>query len=133
VHNVTAENEGRKRPDLPISLMSPDGIRGLYAYRPDGSLPVVDKAEDPTVEIIRLKPDYYDGPFWEPDQLLSDDFAELHRWLGISRETYDAAMAWNARWAGRRRQRANLETYEEERQDLIARMRDEAHEGVSFE
>lgn len=37
---------------------------------------------------------------------LSDDFDELHRWLGISRELYDDAMAWNSRggdWAEQQR------------------------------
>jgi hypothetical protein len=131
---VSAEDERQEEcPDLPIALMSPDGTRGWYACRPDGSRPVIDEDQDPIVEVIRLRPDPDAGPFWEPDQLLSDDFDELRRWVGISRETYDAAMAWNDRWVERRQQRADPATCEQERQGLIARMRAEAHEGISFE
>ena len=130
---MSGNDERQERPDLPIVLMSPDGTRGWYAYRSDGSLPVTDEDEDPVVEVIRLRPDHDAGPFWEPDQLLSDDFDELNRWLGISREAYDVAMAWNERWADRRQQRADPAACEQERQGLLARMRAEAHESISFE
>jgi len=102
------------------------------------------------VQASRLPPDQWRGwepqrrghqtetelrrrPFWEPDQLLSDDFDELNRWLGISRDTFDAAMAWNERWAERRHQRADPTICERERHELIARIRAEAHESFSFE
>jgi len=113
--------------------MSADGTMGWYMYRPDGSLPVPGEDEEAAVELIRLRPDPDAGPFWEPDQLLSDDFDELHHCLGISRETYDAAMAWSERWADGRQRRADRATCERERQSLIARMRAEAHDGISFE
>lgn len=86
--------------------------------------------EDVAIEVVRLKPNRETGPFWELDQLVSDDFDELHRWLGISRETYDDAMAWSERWDFRGHRRDP--NYEQERQRLIARMRDEAHDDITF-
>jgi len=86
--------------------------------------------DDVDIEVVVLEPHRDTGPFWEPDQLISDDFDELHAWLGISRETYDAAMAWSVRWDFRHhRQHPG---YAQERQRLIQRLRDEARDGITF-
>lgn len=54
--------------------------------------------------MVNLQLDEHGGPFWDEDGPVSDDFDDVHRWLGISRELYDDAMAWNdefaALWGG---------------------------------
>jgi hypothetical protein len=97
----------QERPELPHRLGPPDDpTTGWFAYLPDGSRPENLPGEDPEVDYVELRCDEYAGPFWEHRGHLSDDFDELHRWLGISRELYDDAMAWNSRggdWAEQQR------------------------------
>ena len=33
-------------------------------------------------------------PLWDSHDFLGDDFDELHAWLGLTRESYDALWAW---------------------------------------
>lgn len=35
------------------------------------------------------------GTFWEGGIHISEDFDELHQWLGISRTLFEDAMAWH--------------------------------------
>jgi hypothetical protein len=86
---------------------------------------------EPLIKVVRLKPNDELGPFFEPEGFISDDFEELHRWLGISRQTYDDAMAWSERWDFRGPRRDPR--FEDERQRLVARLRDEVHEGITIE
>lgn len=105
----------QERPELPHRLgPADDPTTGWFAYLPDGSRPEDLPGEDPGVDYVELRCDEYAGPFWEHGGHLSDDFDELHRWLGISRELYDDAMDWNSRggdWA--------------EQQRLLRRLREE--------
>lgn len=73
------------------------GRFGWCAYAPEGARDVDD--EDPVVCRVELREDEYAGPFWDDEGSLSDDFEELHRWLGISRELFDDAMVWNDEFA----------------------------------
>lgn len=66
---------------------------GWFAYLPPGVRDVDD--EDTAIRRVTLRAHEHAGPFWDDEEHLSDDYDELHRWLGISRELYEDAMAWN--------------------------------------
>ncbi len=76
---------------------------GWFAYAPPGAQPHDD--EDPVVRTVQLRAHEHAGPFWDDEGHLSDDFDELHRWIGISRELFDDAMAWNDELASLRPKR----------------------------
>ena len=115
--------------DRPDELNPPEIGFGWYAYSPSGATSRED--EDPVIEVVRLKANRELGPFFEPEGLISDDFEELHRWLGISRETFDDAMAWSERWDFRGARRDPR--FETERRILVARLRNEVRDGITIE
>ena len=73
----------------------PEEPGGWFAYEPSDP----DRGSgdhDDEVTNVELMAYEYAGPFWSDEGHLSDEFDDLHRWLGISREVYDDAMSWNA-------------------------------------
>jgi hypothetical protein len=93
------------------------------ATRDPGALD--DEPEIATVT-IRLLPDA--GPFWERGVHISDSPEELHRWLRVSRQTYDDTMAWRAR--ALQSSEADLPDMERQRQSLLDRLRSEVAPAV---
>jgi hypothetical protein len=66
---------------------------GWYSHTSDEAHPSTD---EPEVRYVELRHEEYAGPFWDDQGHLSDEYDDLQRWLGISRELYDEAMAWNS-------------------------------------
>ena len=124
-------SDGASRLGGPVTAALGDGDPGDVRPVPvDLDCEFVVDDEDANVEVVVPRPNREAGPFWEPDQLISDDFDELHRWLGISRQTYDEAMAWSELWDFRGYRRHP--NYEQERQRLMERLRRKAKEGITF-
>ena len=87
---------GREHDEEPSRAFRPDASRGFgwYAYAPyDAEVDEVD--DDPEISEVWLDHDEYAGPWRSNEGVLGDDYDELHRWLGISRQLYDDVMAWN--------------------------------------
>lgn len=79
-----------------------------------------------------LQLDEYGGPFWDDEGHVSDDFDDVHRWLGITRELYDDVMAWNDEFAAlwgelpEERKRQALAR----QQKLVRLLRQQVHAGI---
>ncbi|GAB2876423.1 hypothetical protein [Nocardioides pacificus] len=103
---------------------------GWYAYAPADAADLQDTAPD--VRCVLLRRETHAGPFWSDEEHLSDDFEELHAWLGISRELYDDAMAWNEDYASLAS--TPSEAWEDAHfaraQDLLRRLRAEVPSGI---
>ena len=105
-----------------------DAAAGWFSYEPGGS--TEDGDEDPLIRVVQLRTHEYAGPFWDDDGHLSDDFAELQRWLGISRPLFDDAMAWNKAFASSSPAERDAEWRAHHlsmRADLLRRLRREVH------
>ena len=116
--------------DGSIPLEGEDGGAGWFAYAPLGAQPPDD--EDPVIRTVRLRAHEHAGPFWDDEGHLSDDFDELHRWIGISRELFDDAMAWNEELASLRSEPTDdwKRHHSAERQELLRRLGHEVHPGI---
>jgi hypothetical protein len=66
------------------------GSFGWFASAPEGAHEV----EDPVIRRVELRDDEYAAPFCDDQGHLSDNYEDLHAWLGISRGLFDDAMAW---------------------------------------
>lgn len=94
---------------------------------------VASTEEDPDVQYVELRPDEHTGPFYDNEGYLSGEFDQLHRWLGISQELYDAANRWNDEFASLdgppgddwKQQHLNQQL------DLVDRLRHEVRAGIS--
>lgn len=71
-----------------------DERTGWFAYRPLGPCPL---GPEPPVGLLSMRADEWASPFWDDEagEELGDDFDDLHQILGISRQLYDAVMAWS--------------------------------------
>lgn len=110
-----------------------DGKFGWFVHPPEGAQYVDD--EEPVIRKVRLREHESAGPFWDDEGHLSDDFDELHRWLGISRQLFDDAMAWNDEFASRRsKQTENWKRMHFARQqELLRRLGQEVHPGIEVD
>lgn len=108
------------------------GGLGWFAYAPPGAQPHDD--EDPVVRTVQLREHEHAGPFWDDEGHLSDDFDELHRWIGISRELFDDAMAWNDELASLRSEPTDdwKRHHSAERQELLRRLGHEVHPSIEI-
>lgn len=120
-------------PEMPRPPGDRHGGFGWFAFAPQGAADLDN--EDPVIRTVSLRADEYAGPFWDDEGHLSDDFDELHRWLGISRQLFDDAMAWNEELASLR----NKPTEDWKRhhlarqQELLRRLGEEVHSGIEVE
>jgi len=95
----------------------------------------IEEEEDPVVGRVELRNDEYAGPFWDDEEHLSEEFQELHRWLGISRELFDDVMTWNDEFVALR----NPPTEQWKRshfvrqQELLRRLAQEVRPGIEVD
>lgn len=101
--------------DTPES--SSAGQRGWFSYEPVGDF---DPSDEMAVTNVRLTESDHTGPFWSREGHLSDDYAELQQWLGISQELYADCIRWND---GSRDIREKVR--------LLKRLRNEVHPNIA--
>lgn len=118
--------------DTPASPLSDGAGTGWFAYAPSGDA-AAGAAGDPVVTRVDLSPDEYAGPFRDTGGSLGDDFDELHRWTGISRELYDDVMAWNDDVTATPGDPLADDTdgLFTRQQDLLRRLGEEVHPGIA--
>ncbi len=116
----------------PEGLPSEDGHAGWFSYEPLDNATRGDD-EDPDVQVVRLRAGTHAGPFWDDEGHLSDDYEELRRWIGISRQLFDDVMAWNDDFAANptvRRDAGWSARHLSARRALTDRLRREVRPGI---
>ncbi|WP_248580741.1 GNAT family N-acetyltransferase [Nocardioides sp. InS609-2] len=104
---------------------------GWYAVAPHGSRrQVLHTVEEPLRE-LGLMADEYTGPFRSDDGALGDDFDEVHRVTGISRELFDDVMAWNDEVTGVGHRPTGALFVRQ--QNLLRRLGEEVHPGIAVD
>ena len=108
-----------------------DPVLGGDARPPAGD-GLADAGDDPAISRVDRRRDPYLGPFWEGGVHISDHFEELHRWLGISRDLFDDAVAWNEAYATHPGvpDAAWERTHHREAVTLVRRLRAEVRPGI---
>lgn len=106
---------------------------GWFSFAPVG--PRAPDDEDPVVRVVRLREHEHAGPFWDDEGHLSDDFDELHRWIGISRGLFDDAVAWNEELASQQGEPSAAWTQQHltRREELLRRLGQEVHPGIEVD
>lgn len=104
---------------------------GWFAY-PSGTEHVEDAQGDLVIRRVDLEQDDYGGPFWSDAGHIGEDFEYLHRVLGISRELYHDAMAWNYGDPYGTRESSDVSARDDfkQQQELIRRLGEEVHPGI---
>ena len=79
------------------------GRAGWYSHTPSWAVTRGHgtEPEEPPVRWVDLRSNEIAGPFWEEEGALGDEYDDLQRMLGISRELIDDAFAWNERACAR--------------------------------
>ncbi|TYL45354.1 hypothetical protein FXB39_18670 [Nocardioides sp. BGMRC 2183] len=75
------------------------------------------------------------GPFWEGGVLISNDFDELHKWIGISRELFEDAMAWHEEYASLRTKPNDdwKRQHFDRQRELLQRLASEVRPGIEVD
>ncbi|GAA4712156.1 hypothetical protein [Nocardioides conyzicola] len=109
------------------------GEFGWFAFAPEGAADLDN--EDPVIRNVSLRAHEHAGPFWDDEGHLSDDFDELRRWLGISRQLFDDAMAWNEELASPQSEPPEdwKRRHFARQQELLRRLGEEVHPGIEVE
>lgn len=77
----------------------PEGDRRFGWYpqaREDDEGEATSGDPSPHIGTVFLRADEYAGPFWDEHGSVTDDPAQLERWLGISSKLIQDILAWNA-------------------------------------